>query len=172
MVLDLDLNSDLGWETELEKIRLQAYTQHHALHVCHAPTYTHEWLTVVSVARRVCSNMNAAGSRMTTRRLFGHSRALSIDRGAAAGALPHTKPRSSTMTTTPTTPASASATAGFWDPLVVRHEESGGWAKAAPPLLRSSLGGLVHQLASWWLVSVAADLRLFCFTFLPREFSL
>jgi hypothetical protein len=53
MVLDLDLDSDLVWETELERIRIQALTQHRTLHVRHAPAYTQERLAVVPVARRV-----------------------------------------------------------------------------------------------------------------------
>jgi hypothetical protein len=78
------------------------------------------------------SNANAGESRMNTQRLLGHSRALSIDRAAAAGASPRTKPCSST-TTILTTPASASASMGFRDPLVVHREESEARAKAAPP---------------------------------------
>jgi len=55
---------------------------------------------------------------------LGHGSALSIDRAAAGGRSPRTKPRSSTTTT---------ATMGFRDPLVVRREESKVCAKAAPP---------------------------------------
>lgn len=54
MVLDLDLDSDLTRETELEKIRIQAWTKHRALHVHHhAPTYIQEQRAVVPVARRM-----------------------------------------------------------------------------------------------------------------------
>ena len=80
------------------------------------------------------SNGNVGRGRLDSQRLLGHGRALSIDRAAATGAPPRTKPRSSTTTTTtPTTPASASATVGFRDPLVVRREESEARAKAVPP---------------------------------------
>ena len=64
---------------------------------------------------------------------LGHGSALSIDRAAAGGRSPRTKPRSSTTTTAPTTFASTSATMGFRDPLIVRREESKACAKAAPP---------------------------------------
>ncbi|KAI0274492.1 hypothetical protein BGY98DRAFT_993099 [Russula aff. rugulosa BPL654] len=79
------------------------------------------------------SNANAAESRMNAQRLLGHSRVLSIDRAAAARAPQRAKPRSFTTTTIPTTPASASATMGFWDPLVVRREENEARSEAAPP---------------------------------------
>ena len=117
------------------------------------------------------SNASSGGSRMTTRRLLGHSRALSIDRGAAAGALPHTKPRSSTTTTTPTTPASASATAGFWDPPVMRQEETEARSKAArpPPKVIAGKPRAPVAVASWWLISIRAD---FSFSFLLLLFCL
>ncbi|KAF8495493.1 hypothetical protein F5888DRAFT_1804872 [Russula emetica] len=87
------------------------------------------------------SSVNTGGSRMSrmsTLRLLVHGRAVtrSIDRAAApraaASASSRTKPRSSTTTTTTTIPASASATLGFRDPLVVRREENEARAKAAP----------------------------------------
>ena len=79
------------------------------------------------------ASVYAGGSRMNTQKLLGHGRALSIDRAAAAGTSPRTKPRSSTTVTTPTTPASASPTTGFRDPLIVRREENEARAKAARP---------------------------------------
>jgi len=42
---------------------------------------------------------------------------------------------------------------GFRDPLVVRREETEARAKAAPP----PPGSLVHRLASWWIISISAD---------------
>jgi hypothetical protein len=100
---------------------------------------------------------------MNTQRLLGHGRALSIDRAAAAGASPRTKHQPSTTTTTPTTPASASATMVFRGPPVVHREESEARAKAAPPPPKVITGsrGLVHQLASWWVISIRADLLFF-----------
>jgi hypothetical protein len=47
MVLGLDSDSDSAWVTELEKIRIRAWTQHRALHVRHAHAYTQERLVVV-----------------------------------------------------------------------------------------------------------------------------
>jgi hypothetical protein len=81
------------------------------------------------------ANSSATGGRMSSQRLLGHGRALSIDRDRA-GALPRTRARSSTSLTpsTPSTPASAaSSSSRFRDPLVVRREESEARAKAARP---------------------------------------
>jgi hypothetical protein len=70
-----------------------------------------------------------------------------------SGALPRTRPRSSTTTTTPTTRASACATMGFR----IRSSRVAKRTKRALNrhrlLLRSSLGGLVHQLANWWPIT-------------------
>ncbi|KAH9997035.1 hypothetical protein BJV77DRAFT_985212, partial [Russula vinacea] len=81
-----------------------------------------------SVNANANANATATGGRMSSQRLLGHGRALSIDR---AGALPRTRVRSSTSLTpsTPSTPLSASAASSssrFRDPLVAR-------AKAARP---------------------------------------
>ena len=88
-----------------------------------------------SVNANANANATATGGRMSSQRLLGHGRALSIDR---AGALPRTRVRSSTSLTpsTPSTPLSASAASSssrFRDPLVVRREESEARAKAARP---------------------------------------
>ena len=77
------------------------------------------------------ASASATGGRMSSQRLLGHGRALSIDRAAAAQ--PRTRTRSSTSTT-PSTPASAASSSGrFRDPLVVRREEHEARAKAVPP---------------------------------------
>ena len=79
------------------------------------------------------ASASATGGRMSSQRLLGHGRALSIDRAASAAAQPRTRTRSSTSTT-PSTPASAASSSGrFRDPLVVRREEHEARAKAVPP---------------------------------------
>ena len=115
-------------------------------------------------------NANAGGSRINTQRLLGHSRAMRIDKAAAAGGPQRTKPRSSTTTTTPTTPTSASASIGFRDPLVVRRvvvtvKRMRRALKRYRLLPKSLLGSLsiVHQLASWWLISIRAGSLFFIY---------
>jgi len=109
------------------------------------------------------SNANSGGSRMNMLRLLGHGRSKSIDRAAAASSPPRTKPRSSMTTTTPTIPASASATMGFRSSCFAKRVTRA--LKRHGPLPRSSLGNPVHQLASWWLISIRADFTSFYFFF-------
>lgn len=127
MVLDLDSDSD--GKQNLERIRIRAWTQYHAMYS-------------TSAAPRVLHPR-------TANRILGSAQSMASS-NANGGASPRTKPQSSTTTTTPTAPASASTAIGFRDPLVARREESEAHAKAAPPL-RSSLGSLVHQLLAHFL---------------------
>jgi hypothetical protein len=121
----------LEWETELENMQIRAWTPVRPPHpIVHPRTASRS----PNIAQNMASsNANAAGSRMNAQRLLGHCRVLSIDRAAAARAPQRAKPRSFTTTTIPTTPASASATMGFRDPLVVRREENEARTEAEPP---------------------------------------